>query len=171
MLPGSCLVTDHILPASSLTQATRLLGPSVATRVAARLRWGMLDRALMDGADPAASPLIAARTKQLTSVSIRTRIAVGLERLARSTDSPRGRLRILPSRTAILGNRSELLELASMLRSPRPLYARGVAMLNVILTDATGPAYTDRRASLSVCENSPSASPTRSSAPVRHSAD
>jgi len=30
-----------------------------------------------------------------------------------------------------------------MLRRDRPLYARGVAMLNVILTDGTGPAYND----------------------------
>ena len=49
----------------------------------------------------------------------------------------------MPSRAAILGNRSELLELAAMLRRDRPLYARGVAMLNVILTDGTGSAYTD----------------------------
>jgi hypothetical protein len=32
-----------------------------------------------------------------------------------------------------------------MLRNDAPLYARGVAMLNVVLTDGTGPAYTDRR--------------------------
>jgi hypothetical protein len=50
----------------------------------------------------------------------------------------------VPSRAAILGNRSDLLELAAMLRRDRPLYGRGVAMLNVILTDGTGPAYTDR---------------------------
>jgi hypothetical protein len=127
-----------------LKHATRLLGPSAAVRAAARLGRGTLDRALTDGADPAASPLIAARTAQLGSGSTRARIADGLERLALSADNPRGRARILPSRAAILGNRSELLELAAMLRRDRPLYAHGVAMLNVILTDGTGPAYTDR---------------------------
>jgi hypothetical protein len=137
-------ITDDSFAGSPVKHATRLLGPSAAVRVAARLRWGMLDRALTDGADPAASPLIAARTAQLGSTSTRTRIADGLERLALSADNPRGRVRILPSRKAILSNRPELLELAAMLRRDRPLYARGVAMLNVILTDATGPAYTDR---------------------------
>jgi hypothetical protein len=136
-------ITDNSFPRSPLKHATRLLGPSAAVRVAARLGRGTLDRALADGADPAASPLIAARTAQLGSGSTRARIADGLERLALSADTPRGRVRILPSRAAILGNRSELLELAAMLRRDRPLYARGVAMLNVILTDGTGPAYTD----------------------------
>ena len=146
MLPESSYpLTDNSFRGSPLKHATRLLGPSPAVRVAARLRWGMLDRALTNGADPAASPLIAARATQLGSGSIRARIADGLERLALSADSPRGRFRILPSRAAIIGNRSQLLELAGMLRRDRPLYARGVAMLNVILTDATGPAYTDRR--------------------------
>jgi len=137
-------ITDDSFPGSPLTHATRLLGPSAAVRVAAHLGRGMLDRALTDGADPAASPLIAARTAQLGSGSTRARIADGLERLALSADNPRGRVRILPSRAAILSNRSELLELAAMLRRDRPLYAHGVAMLNLILTDGTGPAYTDR---------------------------
>ena len=138
-------ITDDSFPGSALMHATRLLGPSAAVRVAARLRRGMLDRALTEGADPAASPLIAARTTQLGSGTIRRRIADGLERLALSAENPRGRFRILPSRAAILGSRSELLELANMLRNDGPLYARGVAMLNVVLTDGTGPAYTDRR--------------------------
>lgn len=143
-VPTDNAITDGSFPGSPLKHATRLLRPSAAVRVAARLGRGTLDRALTYGADPAASPLIAARTAQLGSRSSRARIADGLERLAQSADNPRGRVRILPSRDAVLGNRSELLELAAMLRRDRPLYARGVAMLNVILTDATGPAYTDR---------------------------
>jgi hypothetical protein len=138
-------ITDANFPGSPLRHATRLLGPSAAVRVAARLRRRMLDRALTNGEDPAASPLIAARTTQLSSRSIRRRIADGLERLALSADGPRGRFRVLPSRAAIRGNRSQLLELAGMLRNDVPLYARGVAILNVVLTDGTGPAYTDRR--------------------------
>ena len=138
-------LTDHSCRGERLTHAARLLGPSKAMRAAARLRRNGLDRALTDGADPAASPLIAARTTQLASVSIRRRIAGGLERLALSADGPRGRFHILPSRAAIRVNRPLLLELAAMLRGDSPLYAHGVAMLNVILTDATGPAYTDRR--------------------------
>ena len=138
-------ITDDSFPGSPLQRAERLLGPSAAVRIAARLRRSALDRALTDGADPAASRLIAARAAQLASASIRARIADGLERLAPSANRPRSRARILPSGAATLGNRSELLELAGLLRGDRPLYARGVAMLEVILTDGAGPAYTDLR--------------------------
>jgi hypothetical protein len=137
------VISDINCPGSPLRDAARLFGPSVPARITARLRAGVLDRALAAGADPAASPQIAARTAKLGSTLMRTRIAEGLERLALSADKPRSRLRILPSRAAMLGNRSEMLELADILRQNRPLYARGVAMLKVILTDGTGPAYTD----------------------------
>ena len=139
------VISDINCPGSPLRHAARLFGPSASARITARLRTGVLDRALAAGADPAASPQIAARTAQLGSTLMRTRIADGLERLALSADKPRSRLRILPSRAAMLGNRSEMLELAEILRQDRPLYARGVAMLRVILTDGTGPAYTDQR--------------------------
>jgi hypothetical protein len=145
LIQSAYAITDGSFPGSPLQRATRLLEPSAAVRIAARLRRGMLDRALTNGADPAASRLIAARAAQLASASMRARVADGLERLALSADSPRSRVRILPSRAAMLGNRSELLELAGLLRRDRPLYARGVAMLEVILTDGASPAYTDRR--------------------------
>jgi hypothetical protein len=60
----SYAVTYDSFPGSPLKHATRLLGPSAAVQLAARLVRGMLDRALTDGADPAASPLIAARGSQ-----------------------------------------------------------------------------------------------------------
>ncbi len=145
MAQSAYAITDDSFLGSPLQRATRLLEPSAAVRIAARLRGRALDRALSDGADPAASRLIAARAPQLASASMRARIADGLERLALSADSPRSRVRILPSRAAMLANRSELLELAGLLRRDHPLYARGVAMLEVILTDGAGPAYSDRR--------------------------
>jgi hypothetical protein len=139
------VVKNNKLAGSPLSHAARLFGPSAVTRITARLCSGVLDRALAAGADPAASPRIAARTAQLGSTSTRTRIATALERLALSADKPRSPLRIMPSRAAVLGNRSEMLELADILRQDRPLYANGIAMLKVILTDGTGPAYTDQR--------------------------
>jgi hypothetical protein len=35
--------------------------------------------------------------------------------------------------------------LAEHLRGPGPLYAAGIAMLKMLLTDGAGPAYTDHR--------------------------
>jgi hypothetical protein len=138
-------ITIDSSPGSPLRRATRLLGPSAAVRIAARLHRSKLDRALSDGADPAESPLIAARAVQLAGSATRARIADGLESLARSAEAPPGRVRVLPPRAAMLANRSELLGLAELLRRDRPLYARGVAALEVLVTDGTGPAYTDRR--------------------------
>ena len=40
-------------------------------------------------------------------------------------------------------HRGSLLELAGLLRRPELLYARGIALLELILIDGTGPAYTD----------------------------
>ena len=66
-------IADDRFSGSPLQQATRLLGPSAAVRITARLRRSMLDRALTDGTDLAASPLLAARAAQLGSASTRAR--------------------------------------------------------------------------------------------------
>ena len=140
-----CPKSDHSSAGAAPTDSARLLGPSITVRAAARLRRNKLDRALIASADPAASRLIAARTAQLGRRSTRARLADGLELLARSADAPHGRSRILPSRAAVSRNRRDLLELADTLRRDVPLYARGLAMLSVILTDGTGVTYTDHR--------------------------
>jgi hypothetical protein len=140
---SACPNSDDSFASTPLKHSARLLGPSVTVRAAAGVRRDKLDRALIASADPAGSRLIAARTAQLGRRSTRARLADGLERLARSADAPRGRSRILPSRAAVSRNRRDLLELAGTLRSDIPLYARGLAMLNVILTDGTGVTYSD----------------------------
>ncbi len=132
---------------SPLQDADCLLRPGAAVRTAAHLLRGKLDEDLIEGADPTGSRLLAARAAQLSSRCTRSRIADGLERLALSADGPPSRVRVLPQRVAARANRSRLLELAGLLRRDGPVYARGVAMLEVIVTDGTGPAYTDRRGS------------------------
>jgi hypothetical protein len=122
-----------------------LLSPSLATRVIARARRLELDHALADGADLAAAPLLAARAAQLVSRRNRDRIAAALERVALMVDAERGRLRTPPRRAALRANRGELLRLAERLRQDGVVYARGIAVLELILIDGTGPAYTDPR--------------------------
>ena len=70
-------------------------------------------------------------------------IADGLERLALSVDAPPSRVRILPSRPAVRANRGELLELADRLRDGGQPSDQGIAELRRVVTDGTGPAYTD----------------------------
>jgi hypothetical protein len=122
----------------------RLLAPSATTRVRARLRHARLDRRIAAGADLATSPLLAARAAQLVSPDRRARIAEGLEHAAHLDEACGSYFRTLPRREAIRENRKQLIELAAMLRDDRVAYARGVALLELVLTDGAGPAYTDR---------------------------
>jgi hypothetical protein len=124
-------------------QPARLFSPPLVTRVAARVRRLDLDQALADGADPAASPLLAARAAQLVRRAGRYRIAAALEHVALTVDTPGGRLSTRPLRAAVRANRAQLLELAATLRGNRLLYARGIAILELVLIDGTGPAYCD----------------------------
>jgi hypothetical protein len=121
----------------------RLFEPSFVVRLRARSGRLGLDRALAAGADPAASPLLAARAAQLVDSDTRQRIAASLERFASTMRLPRGRVRTLPLPGALRRNQDALIELARMLRDGGVLYAQGIAQLELVLCDGTGPAYTD----------------------------
>ena len=134
----------NVLAAEQAHKARRALDPPRSARVAARLIAGRLDRALIDGADPSASPRLAARAAMLTSRSTRSELADGLDVvLARAQRSP-SRRRVLPRHASVLANAALLRELAGVLRGPAPLYAGGIAMVRRLLTDGTGPMYTSR---------------------------
>jgi len=121
----------------------RLFEPSLGVRLRAQSRRLGLDRALAAGADPSASPLLAARAAQLVDPDTRQRIAASLERFASTMSLPRGRVRTLPLPGAVLRNQDALIELARMLRGDGVSYAQGIALLELVLCDGTGPAYTD----------------------------
>lgn len=123
--------------------AARVLTPSRFARIAARIRAQALDRSLMRGADLAGSSRLAARAGQLTRDHARLQLAESLESVLRAARKRPGSRRVTPSSRAVLTNESELRELAVLLRGSTPVYARGVAMLHALLTDGTGPVYTD----------------------------
>ena len=62
--------------------------------------------------------------------------------LARRTERPRP---VAHEIAADVQNAESLLELARLLRSDRRLYVRGIARLDLLLIDGTGPVFTDRR--------------------------
>ncbi len=125
------------------TQA--LFEPTLVTRLRARLRRMDLDHALAEGVDPSSSPLLAARAAQLVAPRARHRLAAALERFVLTAEASPARVRVLPRRHAIDANRSRMLELSATLRTSGLLYARGIAILELVLIDGTGPAYTDAR--------------------------
>jgi hypothetical protein len=128
---------------STTVSHTRLSQPGLAARAAARIRHHVLDQQLADGADPAGRPLRAARARELSRPSSRDRVAGEIEQLLRFPDESH-RLRIGPHPLATDVNRDELQRLAEVLRSDIPLAVRGLARLQIALTDGTGPLYTDR---------------------------
>jgi hypothetical protein len=122
---------------------SELLPPGLVARAAARIRHRLLDQQLADGADPADRPQRAARVAELTKRSSRERVADEIEQLLRFPDEPH-RLRVGPHPVATHVNRDALQQLADLLRGDAPLYVRGLARLQIALTDGTGPLYTDR---------------------------
>ncbi|MHB1567803.1 MAG: hypothetical protein ACYC0H_01245 [Solirubrobacteraceae bacterium] len=131
------------LRSRTLDRSECLLCPGALVRAAARVRRLELDRRLAGGADPTASTLLAARAAQLSRAAARRRLAVALERFALVAQLPIGAFRVHPARAAVDRNRDELIQAAASLRQPGLLYARGIAQLELILIDGTGPAYTD----------------------------
>ena len=114
----------------------------------AHLRAARLDRQLSTGTATWRSPTQAARSLQLTSVRKRRGLARALERLIEHAERPltpfRGAV-VQPCREQVHGAMPVILEIATCLRSPQPVNARGVALLRGLLSDGAGPCYTRSR--------------------------
>jgi hypothetical protein len=123
-----------------------LFCPGRIARLSARLHTDPLDRALADGADPAQTPRLSARAAYLTSSRTRSERAGIVERFVTCAEKPGPvrRSRVPVRRVAVRANRDQLLGLAATLRSPMPVYARGMAELELMLRDGAGPLYLDR---------------------------
>ncbi len=121
-----------MLPTRDRTSATRML---------ARLRGNALDRALSSGADPAGSAQLAARASQLAARPAREELANSIERLVDLACAPPRRLPVQLNKAAIRGNAEAMRDIAAHLHGPAPVYARGVATLQRLLTDGTGPVF------------------------------
>ncbi len=119
----------------------RTLAPGPLARLGARLRSHSLEQALIAGADPVLSPQLAARAAQLTAPGARAQIADALERVLRAARGPQRRWWAVSPSSPVIANAAEIRELAALLRGDTPVYARGVAILNQLVTDGTGPAY------------------------------
>lgn len=144
---GQSVQTANTFPVRRprLGRAGTVWAPSLMTRLGARTRRLDLDRALAKGADPASSPLLAARAAQLVGRANRYRLAAALEHLALTADAPPRLWRTAPRRGAVEANWRQLMDLATTLRQGGLLYARGIAILELVLIDGSGPAYSDAR--------------------------
>jgi hypothetical protein len=109
------------------------------------LRRGSLDRSLAAGADPAASPELARRARQLTSRRCRAGLAASIRNLLDAAEErPRGFSATVPiQRHEILRERRRLLELAADLESHDELKPGGIALVERLVTDGDSPVYVD----------------------------
>jgi len=112
-------------------------------RLIARLRAGALDRALAAGRSPEAAPAVALRAEHLTEAATRRNLARSLRELVRRAGgAPAPWSRVVPvARTRVLDASPELDRLANLLLAPGPVGAAGVAQVQLLITDGTGPLY------------------------------
>jgi len=132
-------MSGHVISTFTLADATSERGR--LTRLLARVRGHALDRALSNGADPVASPQLAARAARLAARPSRDELANSIERLVELACEPPCRRRVELNQAAIRGNADAMREIAAHLHGPAPVYARGVATLQQLVTDGTGPVF------------------------------
>jgi hypothetical protein len=116
----------------------------LAARLNARLHAPSLDRELASGIAPWRSRLHAARALQLTGERNRRGLARSLERLVENAQQPRSHHRgaaVYPCREQVIEAMAAMLTVAGPLRCAAPVDARGVARLNILLSDGSGPCY------------------------------
>ena len=123
--------------------------PGFGVRVYVAVSRSKLDRALARGEDPVTRRALAVRAGQLVSTRGRERVVGALERAIAAARAPRALTSaVAPNPTAVLSNRSALLDLVDRLRSPEPVAAAGVARVLVLLRDGCSPLYTPPRPDL-----------------------
>ena len=142
-------MADNKIPATVLFSATELSRPaaiprpSIASRVAARLRAGRLDRLISVGVPAPAGSAQAAHEARLVSTAEREAIARSLRT---ALADARGRGLLWSSRVPLhvpnITAAADMIDAVTLrLHSPQPVSARGMARLRQILSDGTGPMY------------------------------
>ena len=111
----------------------------------ARLRAHALDRELARGVAPESCGALTLRARTLIGPSARAALARQLRRVV--SDARGGHVwlsRVAVRRPAVLDAADELEVLADRLATPGPVDVRGVAQVQLLLADGTGPLYFPR---------------------------
>jgi hypothetical protein len=150
-MPNNRISPDLLSAASDVRRRTAVPRPSLAARVTARLRAYQFDRQLAVGVPAPAGSALAVHQARLTSSGEREAIARAL-RLA-VHDAHAG-LHPFSSRIPVHSNNiaaaEELIDTITLrLHAPRPVSARGMARLRLVLSDGCGPMYRFGRGDLS----------------------
>jgi hypothetical protein len=150
-MPNNKISPDLLSAASDVRRRSAELRPSLAARVSAWLRASQFDRQLAVGVQaPAGSPL-AVHQARLTSVAEREAVALALRQAVHDAHAGGRPLSSrIPVHPANIAAAEDLIDTITLrLHSPRPVSARGMARLRVVLSDGCGPMYRFGRGDLS----------------------
>jgi hypothetical protein len=118
-------------------------------RLLARVRANRLDRDLAEGVAPERSIVLALRARRLVDPDLVATLARAIRRVARDAVAPDRAGARMPTRgDAVRAAAGELDDLARRLVSPHPPAVRGIAQVNLLVTDGTGPLYSSHGESL-----------------------
>jgi hypothetical protein len=148
-------MSDNLFSASASTHSPmadlRMTArPSVRARLIARLQAGKLDAMLAVGAPTPAGSALAVRAERLTSFSEREDIARVLRHVLLETTRERTVVSArVPLHCKNIAAAEKLIDAITLrLHAPLPVSARGMARLNRVLTDGSGPLYESGRGDL-----------------------
>lgn len=123
--------------------------PSVTSRLAARLTPGRYDRQLAGGA-PVSGNALAVHANRITARSQRDSLIDTLHKFQGIAAAPPSvpSARVLLDRTQIAAAAALIGDIVDRLADSRPVCARGIAMLRILLSDGSGPMYRTGRGCL-----------------------
>ena len=150
-MPNNKISPDLFSAASDVRRRSAAPRPSLLAHVTARLRAYQLDRQLAVGVPAPAGSALAIHEARVTSMAERESIAWALRRAVHDarTGSPPLSARI-PVHFNNIAAAADLIDTITLrLHSPRPVSARGMARLRVVLSDGCGPMYESGRGDLS----------------------
>lgn len=117
--------------------------PSLALRFRVLILSRRLDDDLARGASPERTSELALRARRLVDRPRREELAASLENLVEYAERRPAITDAVPLARREIRESSALLRmLAARLRDPRPVYARGAALISQLVHDGTGPAFT-----------------------------
>jgi hypothetical protein len=107
-----------------------------------RWRGAELDRGLAAGMSPWRSDELALRARRITRRRSRAQLASGLSRAVRAALQGTGfSAAVRPHAGEVFDAGAVLSAVAQRLQAPEPVAARGVAMVQLLLTDTNSPLY------------------------------
>ena len=150
-MPNNRISPDLLAAATDARRRSGAQRPSLRARLTARLNAYQLDRHLAVGVPAQPGSALAVHEARLTSVAEREAIARTLRQAVADAHangtSRSSRIPIHPNKVRAAEDIIDAITLR--LHSPRPVGARGMARLRLVLADGAGPMYRFNRGDLS----------------------